>query len=66
MSCPVCHHEDSRVLRSSVQDGRVTRRRECCLCRSRWNTVEIAELEANRLLNVEQAARGLAQMIGAV
>jgi transcriptional regulator NrdR family protein len=51
MDCLLCH-ADSLVIRT---DGN-RRRRECVNCRYRWNTVELAEAEVNRLRRVAEVA----------
>jgi transcriptional regulator NrdR family protein len=51
MNCPLCH-ADTLVIRT---DGN-RRRRECVNCRYRWNTVELAEPEVNRLRRVAEVA----------
>lgn len=47
MRCPVCGHEESRVLDSRpVRDGRaIRRRRECVQCERRFTTYEQADVE---------------------
>jgi transcriptional regulator NrdR family protein len=60
MDCPLCH-ADSLVIRT---DGN-RRRRECVNCRYRWNTVELAEPEVNRLRRVAEVASGLTDLLRA-
>ena len=45
MICPVCGHEDTRVLESHLADAgeAVRRRRECLECHERWTTFERVE-----------------------
>jgi transcriptional repressor NrdR len=47
MRCPICHHDDTRVIDSRVtEDGfQVRRRRECEHCGARFSTYESAELK---------------------
>jgi transcriptional repressor NrdR len=48
MKCPLCGHEEDKVVDSRPsQDGRaVRRRRECLACRERFTTYEYIEQEA--------------------
>lgn len=48
MNCPICDHTETRVIRSQAP----RRRRECCRCGHRWNSIEIME---DRLMKAEQA-----------
>ena len=45
MKCPVCNHQDSRVLDSRpIEDGAsIKRRRECPSCGKRFTTYEVVE-----------------------
>ena len=45
MKCPVCHHQDSRVLDSRpIEDGvSIKRRRECPACGKRFTTYEVID-----------------------
>ncbi len=44
MLCPVCHHDETRVIDSRASaDNAVRRRRECLKCRRRFTTYEKAE-----------------------
>ena len=47
MHCPLCHHDDTRVIDSRVaEDGStVRRRRECPQCGERFNTFESVEIK---------------------
>lgn len=41
MKCPMCAHQDDRVLDTRVQkDGSIRRRRECLSCKHRYTTFE--------------------------
>ncbi len=44
MRCPLCNHEDTKVLDSRVTEETVRRRRECAECDGRFTTYEKAEL----------------------
>jgi len=52
MWCPFCNHDDTRVVDSRVTgDGmQIRRRRECPSCSSRFNTYELPELKAPRVV----------------
>lgn len=44
MLCPICHHDETRVIDSRASaDNTVRRRRECLKCRRRFTTYEKAE-----------------------
>lgn len=43
MECPVCGHEDSRVVDSRESGGSIRRRRECSSCSYRYTTFERVE-----------------------
>ena len=44
MRCPVCSHEDSKVIDSRpTESGTIRRRRECLECAKRFNTFEMVE-----------------------
>jgi transcriptional repressor NrdR len=44
MLCPICHHDETRVIDSRASaDNAVRRRRECLKCRRRFTTYEKAE-----------------------
>ncbi|MCX7077128.1 MAG: transcriptional regulator NrdR [Methylococcales bacterium] len=47
MRCPFCAENDTRVLDSRLanEGDQVRRRRECCGCKSRFTTYEVAELD---------------------
>ncbi len=46
MKCPYCSYEESKVVdsRSSDDNERIRRRRECCRCGKRFTTYETVEL----------------------
>lgn len=44
MRCPLCNHEDTKVLDSRVTEDTVRRRRKCPECDGRFTTHEKAEL----------------------
>lgn len=52
MWCPLCNHEDTRVVDSRLtRDGmQIRRRRECTGCNNRFNTFESPELKAPRVI----------------
>lgn len=52
MWCPLCNHEDTRVVDSRLtRDGmQIRRRRECTRCNNRFNTFEAPELKAPRII----------------
>ncbi|MGR9105599.1 MAG: transcriptional regulator NrdR [Gammaproteobacteria bacterium] len=52
MHCPYCSAPDTRVIDSRLSgDGdQVRRRRECVLCRERFTTFEIVELNLPRII----------------
>ncbi|NNE05633.1 MAG: transcriptional regulator NrdR [Xanthomonadales bacterium] len=52
MWCPLCNHEDTRVVDSRLtRDGmQIRRRRECTRCNNRFNTFESPELKAPRVI----------------
>ncbi len=52
MWCPLCNHEDTRVVDSRLtRDGmQIRRRRECARCNNRFNTFEAPELKAPRII----------------
>lgn len=59
MECPLCRHEDSRVLRTVGRDSGIARSRQCMRCGHRWPTLEIPADRANRLERLESAARAI-------
>lgn len=52
MWCPLCNHDDTRVVDSRLtRDGmQIRRRRECSSCGNRFNTFEAPELKAPRII----------------
>ena len=52
MWCPLCNHDDTRVVDSRLtRDGmQIRRRRECMSCNNRFNTFETPELKAPRII----------------
>ena len=52
MWCPLCNHDDTRVVDSRLtRDGiQIRRRRECVKCNNRFNTFESPELKAPRII----------------
>ena len=52
MWCPLCNHDDTRVVDSRLtRDGmQIRRRRECTRCGNRFNTFEAPELKAPRII----------------
>lgn len=65
MTCPLCSHRDSRVIRTTERDnGQIRRTRQCERCGHRWPTVEITEAEAQQVERVRRAVGGLIEAIG--
>ena len=52
MWCPLCNHDETRVVDSRLtRDGmQIRRRRECLKCNNRFNTFEGPELKAPRII----------------
>ncbi len=52
MWCPLCNHDETRVVDSRLTgDGmQIRRRRECLKCANRFNTFEAPELKAPRVI----------------
>lgn len=45
MRCPICSHEDSKVVDSRpTESGTIRRRRECLGCKHRFTTYEVIEV----------------------
>lgn len=65
MACPLCHHDEDRVIRSRERDGAVNRVRECVRCGHRWQTVELPAADVERIRRIEAAWAGLSESIGA-
>ena len=49
MKCPNCGGENFSTVDSRWGEGLVRRRRECRSCFTRFNTIEITELEYNKI-----------------
>lgn len=45
MRCPVCQHEDSRVVDSRESGDTIRRRRSCQACNHRFSTIERLEVK---------------------
>jgi transcriptional repressor NrdR len=52
MRCPFCNVQDTRVLDSRLanEGDQVRRRRECNVCKERFTTFEVAELNLPRII----------------
>ena len=45
MRCPICSHDDSKVIDSRpTESGTIRRRRECLSCKYRFTTYEVIEV----------------------
>lgn len=64
MTCPLCNHSETRVVRTSERAQRIRRTRQCQQCGNRWATLEITEEEANRVEHVKRVAGELLQALG--
>jgi transcriptional repressor NrdR len=55
MWCPLCNHENTRVVDSRLtRDGmQIRRRRQCENCGSRFNTYETPEIKAPRIIKAD-------------
>ncbi len=55
MWCPLCNHDDTRVVDSRLtRDGmQIRRRRECMNCNNRFNTFESPELKSPRIIKAD-------------
>lgn len=55
MFCPLCSHEDTRVVDSRLtRDGmQIRRRRQCESCGSRFNTYETPAIKAPRIIKAD-------------
>jgi len=53
--CPLCNHENTRVVDSRLtRDGmQIRRRRQCESCGSRFNTYETPEIKAPRVIKAD-------------
>lgn len=56
--CQICESESTYVIRSEEQ----RRRRECKKCGHRWTTLELHLADYNRLLEIAEAAKKLAEL----
>lgn len=65
MNCPLCNHEETRVLRTTERADKIRRTRQCSRCGHRWATLEVSESEIIHAERVKQAAGALMQAIGA-
>jgi len=55
MWCPICNHENTRVVDSRLtRDGmQIRRRRQCERCGTRFNTYETPEIKAPRIIKAD-------------
>jgi len=55
MWCPLCNHENTRVVDSRLtRDGmQIRRRRQCERCGTRFNTYETPEIKAPRIIKAD-------------
>ena len=55
MWCPLCNHENTRVVDSRLtRDGmQIRRRRQCERCGTRFNTYEAPEIKAPRIIKAD-------------
>ena len=49
--CPKCGGEKNTVVDTRAIDAGIRRRRECTVCKFRWNTVEILETREDKVEN---------------
>ena len=63
MWCPLCNHDDTRVVDSRLtRDGmQIRRRRECSSCNNRFNTFESAELKAPKIIKSDGAREAFSE-----
>ena len=63
MWCPLCNHDDTRVVDSRLtRDGmQIRRRRECTRCSNRFNTFEAPELKAPRIIKSDGAREAFSE-----
>jgi len=63
MWCPLCNHDDTRVVDSRLtRDGmQIRRRRECTRCNNRFNTFEAPELKAPRIIKSDGAREAFSE-----
>ena len=57
MKCPLCHHDDTRVMRTVGDENVIRRSRQCARCGHRWPTVEMDTARAGRLIELEREIR---------
>ena len=50
MLCPYCYHKETRVMDKRDIEGLSKRRRECLKCQKRFNTHEVVERSALRII----------------
>jgi len=63
VNCPLCRHGTSHVLRTSSEDLRIARVRQCDGCGHRWNTEEIAAGTARKAREVLERVRELSSTV---
>lgn len=63
MWCPLCNHDETRVVDSRLtRDGmQIRRRRECSKCGNRFNTFEAPELKAPRIIKAGGAREAFSE-----
>lgn len=63
MWCPLCNHDDTRVVDSRLtRDGmQIRRRRECMNCNNRFNTFEAPELKSPRIIKSDGAREAFSE-----
>lgn len=63
MWCPLCNHDDTRVVDSRLtRDGmQIRRRRECSQCANRFNTFEAPELKSPRIIKSDGAREAFSE-----
>jgi len=63
MWCPLCNHDETRVVDSRLtRDGmQIRRRRECVRCANRFNTYEGPELKAPRIIKSDGAREAFSE-----
>ncbi len=64
MWCPLCNHDDTRVVDSRLtRDGmQIRRRRECMNCNNRFNTFEAPELKSPRIIKSDGAREAFSEV----
>lgn len=63
MNCPICQHAESRTVRTDAVASGIKRRRECLRCRHRWGTLELPAEDVERLEQIRELARPLAEAV---